>query len=139
MAKPISILVLCTGNSCRSRMAEGFLNLSGTNCQAQSAGTHPKELNPDAVAVMAEVGIGITGGRSRHVDEFAGRPFDCVITVCDEAEKACPSFPGAGRQLHWSFEDPAEATGPDQLEVFRRVRDEIAARVESFAEEMKKA
>lgn len=125
------ILVLCTGNSCRSQMAEAFLRRAGF--QAASAGTNPKGLDPNAVQVMAEVGIDIAGGRSQSVDEYRGETFDTMITVCDDAREACPVFPGARRQLHWPFDDPPAAGGT--LDVYRRVRDEIRARVEAFSEQ----
>ncbi len=129
------ILVLCTGNSCRSQMAEAFLRRAGF--QAASAGTNPKGLDPNAVQVMAEVGIDIAGGKSQSVDDYRGETFDTMITVCDDAREACPVFPGARRQLHWPFDDPP-ATGGTQAErlaVYRRVRDEIHARVEAFSEQ----
>jgi len=130
------VLFLCTGNSCRSQMAEGLLReLAGNEFDAASAGTNPTQVNPTAVRVMAEAAIDITGQHSKPVEEMIGQRFDYVITVCDRAREACPLFPGAARQLHWSFEDPAEATGTEEerLRVFRRVRDEIAERVRDFA------
>jgi arsenate reductase len=130
------VLFLCTGNSCRSQMAEGLLRtLAGGEFAVESAGTNPTRINPMAVRVMAEAAIDITGQYSKPVDEMMDQSFDFVITVCDRAREACPIFPGGGRQLHWSFEDPAEATGTeeDRLGVFRRVRDEIAERVRDFA------
>lgn len=134
MAKP-KVLFLCTGNSCRSQMAEGLLrDLAGDRFDAASAGTHPAGLNPRAVEVMIEIGIDISGQRSKPVDEFLAQPFDYVITLCDTARDACPVFPGAASRLHWSFQDPAAAQGStgERLAVFRRVRDQIAARIQSF-------
>lgn len=134
------VLFLCTGNSCRSQMAEGWLrHIAGDRVEVSSAGTKPAGLNPMAVAVMSEAGIDISGHRSKHVDELAGRDFLFVITVCDSAREACPAFPGALYQLHWSFEDPAAATGSDQerLPVFRKVRDEIEEQLRAFAEREK--
>jgi arsenate reductase (thioredoxin) len=131
------VLFLCTGNSCRSQMAEGLLrHLAGDRFDVTSAGVRPAGLNPVAVAVMQEIGIDISGHRSKSVDEFSGQPFDWVITVCDAAREACPVFPGAASQLHWSFADPALAAGPleERLAVFRAVREEIAGRLREFLE-----
>lgn len=123
------VLILCTGNSCRSQMAEGFLASFDARLRVQSAGTKPAaRVHPLAVQVMGEAGIDISGRSPQQVDQFLAEPFDCVITVCDHANETCPVFTGRVRQrLHIGFEDPAEATGtPDRvLEVFRRVRDEI--------------
>ncbi len=123
------VLVLCTGNSCRSQMAEGWLRARfGDRIEAFSAGSQPSGyVHPLAIRVMAEAGIDISGGRSKHVGEFLGQPFDTVITVCDPAKEACPVFPGRAERLHRTFDDPAAATGSEaeRLAVFRRVRDEI--------------
>jgi len=130
-----TVLFLCTGNSCRSQMAEGLLrHLAGDRFEAASAGTHPAGLNPGAVAVMQEIGIDISSHRSKRVDEYRDARFDYVITVCDRAKEACPLFPAASSQLHWSFEDPAGAVGTieERQRVFRRVRDEIAERIRPF-------
>jgi arsenate reductase len=130
------VLFLCTGNSCRSQMAEGWLrHYAGDHAQAFSAGTQPSAVNPMAVAVMREQGVDISGHSSKHVDDLAREDFLFVITVCDAAREACPVFPGALYQLHWSFDDPAGASGTDEekLRVFRRVRDEIEERVRNFA------
>ncbi len=125
------ILVLCTGNSCRSQMAEGYLNtLFNDRIKAFSAGSQPSGyIHPLAVKVMSEDGIDIGSGRSKSMSEFFNQPFDVVITVCDSAREACPVFPGGGEKLHHSFYDPAEAEGSEEekLEVFRRVRDQIKA------------
>ncbi len=127
------ILFLCTGNSARSQMAEGWLrHLAGDRFEVCSAGTRPAGLNPIAVQVMREAGIDISGQRSKHVDVFAGQAFDYVFTVCDNAKEACPFFPGGGKRIHHNFEDPAAVPPERQLEVFRRVRDEIAARLREF-------
>ena len=129
------VLFLCTGNSCRSQMAEGLLrHLAGDRFEAQSAGTRPAGLNPDAVEAMRDIGVDIAAHRSKSLDEFLGQPFDWVITVCDAAREACPIFPGAASQLHWSFEDPAAAQGSreERQAVFVRVRDQIAARIREF-------
>ena len=131
------VLFLCTGNSCRSQIAEGWLrHIAGERVEVCSAGTKPVGLNPAAVAVMREAGIDISDQKSKHVEEFSGQDFLFVITVCDAALESCPVFPGALYQLHWSFEDPAAAKGSEEekLAVFRRVRDEIGDRVREFAE-----
>lgn len=131
------VLFLCTGNSCRSQMAEGWLrHIAGDRVEVHSAGTKPTGLNRMAVAVMREAGVDISGQHSKHVDEFSKQDFLYVITVCGSAREACPAFPGALYQLHWSFDDPAAATGTEEerLAVFRRVRDEIAKHVCEFAE-----
>ena len=132
MAARIRVLFLCVGNSARSQMAEGWLrHLAGDRFEAASAGTHPTGVHPLAVEAMREVGIDLSGHRSKSAEEYAGQRFDYVVTVCDPAREACPLFPGAGAMLHWSFDDPAAATGTDRerLAVFRRVRDEIGERV----------
>ena len=133
------VIFLCTGNSCRSQMAEGWLrHLGGEQLEAFSAGTHPAGKNPLALCAMGEVGVDITGQESENLDKYAEQPFDYVITVCDRAREVCPVFPGGDRQLHWSFDDPAEAQGTDEerMPEFRRVRDEIRERIERFLGEM---
>lgn len=133
---PVRVLFVCTGNSARSIMAEALLrHRSGARFDVFSAGTHPKSVNPLALRALAEVGIDASPAGSKSVDEFAGQPFDYVITVCDEAREACPVFPGARRTLHSGFEDPAAAEGTDEerLAVFRRIRDEIDRYVTEFA------
>lgn len=135
MGDRIRVLVLCTGNSARSQMAEGLLrDLGGELVEVASAGVSPGHVRPEAIAVMQEVGIDISSQRSKSVDEFAGREFDYVITVCDNANELCPAFPGRTRRIHWSFEDPGAVAGDDvrTLEVFRRVRDQIAGRLKEF-------
>ena len=129
------VLFVCTHNSARSQMAEGLLrHYSGEHFEAFSAGTEPGSLHPLAVRAMAELGIDISGHSSKPVDQFLDQSFDFVVTVCDQARESCPVFPGAASQLHWSFEDPSQVEGSEseQLEVFRRVRDEIAARIRRF-------
>ncbi len=131
------VLFLCTGNSCRSQMAEGFLrHLAGDRFDVASAGTHPVGLNPDAVEIMGEIGVDISRQESTHVERFLGQQFDYVVTVCDKAKETCPTFPGRGSRLHWSFDDPAsaEGTAEERKKVFRRVRDEIAARINKFVQ-----
>ena len=127
------VLILCTGNSARSQMAEGLLrHIAGDRFEVFSAGTKPVGLNPNAVTAMSEVGIDIGGHWSKPVDEFAGQQFDYVITVCDNAKESCPIFPGSGKRLHESFEDPASAPAQRQLEAFRRVREQIFAWLKDF-------
>ena len=136
MTKP-GILVLCTGNSARSQMAEGFLrHCLGGRYEVFSAGTRPSRVRSEAIAVMREAGIDISFHHSKSVDEFAGREFAYVITVCDHARESCPVFPGATERVHWSFDDPAavEGSAEEREAAFRRVRDEIAARIRAFAE-----
>ncbi len=128
------VLILCTGNSARSQMAEGLLrSIAGDRFEVFSAGTKPVGLNPNAVVAMREMGIDISNHRSKSADEFAGQNFDYVITVCDNAREACPFFPGGGKRIHRSFEDPASAPPEQQLEAFRRVRDQISERLQEFA------
>jgi arsenate reductase len=129
------VLFLCTGNSCRSQMAEGWLRaLGGDRYDAFSAGTHPVGLNPGAVDVMREAGIDISSQQSTHLSIYIAQSFDAVITVCDRAKESCPRFPGGSTMLHWSFDDPAQAMGPPESrrQVFQRVRDEIRAKIEEF-------
>ena len=126
------VLVLCTGNSCRSQMAEGWIRHDlGDTVEVFSAGTHPCYVHPLAIRVMAEAGVGIAGHRSKSVTEFAGQLFDSVITVCDSAREACPMFLGAAKQIHESFPDPVGFTGTQDevVERFRSVRDAIRARL----------
>lgn len=128
-AKTKRILILCTGNSCRSQMAEGFLKSFGKNLEVFSAGTKPAEkVNPFAVKAMQEIGIDISNGVSENVDKYLSQSFDYVITVCDNAKESCPVFIGNVKyQLHIGFDDPADAVGSEEevMPVYRRVRDEI--------------
>jgi arsenate reductase len=129
------VLFLCTGNSCRSQMAEGWARALGHGqVESFSAGTEPKGLHPLAVRVMAEAGVDISGQQSKHFDTLVGQPFDYVITVCDRAKDACPVWPGAKEHIHWSFDDPAAVVGTEgeRLTVFRRVMFEIKLRVTLF-------
>jgi len=129
------VLILCTGNSCRSQMAEGLLNnMAGDRFEAFSAGTQPTQLNPRAIKAIAELGIDISNQKSQSVENFLDQEFDYVITVCDAARATCPVFPNANENLHWSFEDPAEATGTEEevMKIFRKVRDEIRKRLREF-------
>jgi arsenate reductase len=133
------VLILCTGNSCRSQMAEGFLKSFDSNLEVFSAGTHPApHANPHAVAVMKEVGVDISQNQPKNVDLFVAEPFDFVITVCGGAREVCPAFTGnVKNRLHIGFDDPADATGtPEEvIAVYRRVRDEIRAGFAEFYEE----
>ncbi len=134
----IKVLFLCTGNSCRSQMAEGLLRYFGNSrFEVYSAGVNPSFVHPLAIKVMKEIGIDISNHRSKSVAEFLGQTFDYVITVCDKAKESCPNFPGEVKKIHWSFEDPAEATGTEEerLKVFRKVRDEIKEHILSFIKE----
>ena len=132
-----TILILCTGNSCRSHLAEGILRAAaGDIFNVQSAGSKPAGyVHPLAIQVMKEIGIDISGHRSKHMDEFLKQSVETVITVCGNADQACPMFPGQVNRYHWGFDDPAHATGTDDemLAVFRRVRDEIKRVFESYA------
>ncbi len=132
-----TVLILCTGNSCRSHMAEGILSkTAGDLLDVRSAGSKPAGyVHPKAIEVMKEVGIDISGHRSKHLDEFLGQDVETVITVCGNADQACPMFPGQVNRHHWGFDDPAHATGTEeeQVAVFRRVRDEIRRTFEVYA------
>jgi arsenate reductase len=134
------ILILCTGNSCRSQMAEGFLKSFNSELEVFSAGTIPaKKINPNSVIVMEEVGIDISSQYPQDVDEFIEQPFDYVITVCDNAKEVCPVFSGEVKhQLHLPFDDPADATGTEQevLAVYKRIRDEIKEEFAQFYNEI---
>jgi len=132
------VLILCTGNSARSQMAEGLLRHDGeTRFEVASAGTKPSHVRPEAMAVMNEIGIDISGHRSKSLDEFAGQAFDYVITVCDNARESCPVFPAATQRIHWSFNDPAAVQGSEaeRLAAFRRIRDELRRDLQHFIQE----
>lgn len=139
MAKPL-ILILCTGNSCRSHLAEGILRAAvGEAAEVASAGSDPAGyVHPMAVEVMKEIEIDISAHTSKHLDEFLQREVHTVITVCGNADQACPIFPGQAEKHHWPFDDPAKATGSEEQirAVFRRVRDEIRAKFEAYAAEI---
>ena len=132
----IRILILCTGNSCRSQMAEGFLKSLDKNLEVYSAGTKPAErVNPHAVKAMKEIGIDISDGVTENVEKYINKSFDFVITVCDNAKESCPIFTGEVKhQLHIGFDDPAEAVGTEEavMSVYRRVRDEIKIEFKKF-------
>ena len=131
------VLILCTGNSARSQMAEGLLRHdAGDAFDVESAGAKPGTVRPEAIKAMQEVGIDISGHRSKNVDEFDGQRFDYVITVCDNAKESCPVFMGAVKRLHYSFDDPPPPTvGTDEerIAIFRRVRDELRGYLRKFA------
>lgn len=129
------VLFLCTGNSARSQMAEGLMRSLGRNeWDVRSAGIFPSYVHPLAIRAMEEIGIDISKQESKSMDHFLGEEFDYIITLCDHAASACPVFPGQAERLDWSFEDPAAAIGTieERMVVFRRVRDEIKARLEAF-------
>jgi arsenate reductase len=130
-----TILVLCTGNSARSQMAEGLFRAAGGRAwEVESAGIRPSQVRPEAVAVMSEIGVDLSGHRSKSVDEFAGRSFDYIVTVCDQARDQCPVFPAGTERIHWSFKDPAAVQGSEEerLDAFRRIRDQIRRKVDEF-------
>ena len=133
-----TVLILCTGNSCRSHLAEGILRaVAGDFLDVQSAGSKPAGyVHPLAVVALQEIGIDIAAHRSKSMNEFLQQPVETVITVCGNADQACPIFPGQVNRHHWPFEDPAHATGTDaeKLAVFRRVRDEIRRTFTAYAE-----
>jgi arsenate reductase (thioredoxin) len=127
------VLFLCTHNSARSQMAEGLLrHLAADRFDAMSAGTEATHVRPQAIEAMAELGVDVSGQESKTLERYLDEPFDYVVTVCDDANEACPVFPGAKNRLHWSLRDPSRAEGSEEerLEVFRTVRDEIQARIE---------
>jgi arsenate reductase len=132
-----TVLILCTGNSCRSHLAEGILRAAaGDLFDVQSAGSNPAGyVHPMAIRVMQEIGLDVSHHRSKHLEAFLGQPVETVITVCGNADQACPTFPGQVNRHHWGFDDPAHATGSEaeKLAVFRRVRDEIRRVFEAYA------
>ncbi|MEO7649638.1 MAG: arsenate reductase ArsC [Bryobacteraceae bacterium] len=135
MADRKRVLILCTGNSARSQMAEGLMRHdAGNRFTVESAGTKPSIMRHEAIAVMSEAGIDITSHRSKHVDEFAGQEFDYVLTVCDNAKESCPVFFGNAKRLHHSFNDPAAVEGSDEkrLGAFREARDDLRSYLKTF-------
>lgn len=135
MIDRLKILILCTGNSARSQMAEGLLReMAGDGMEVASAGVAPTHVRPEAIEVMKEIGIDISKHSSKSIEQFLTQPFDFVITVCDNANQHCPMFAGASRRLHWSIEDPALVSGSDEtrLEAFRLARDVLRERLEKF-------
>jgi arsenate reductase len=135
--RPIRVLVVCTGNSARSLMAEGLIRQKGGSAfEVHSAGTEPRGVNPLTREILAEASIDSSWARSKSVNVYLGQAFDYVITVCDEARQVCPVFPGVHQSLHWGYEDPAEATGTEEerLAVFRRVFTQLGERIHQFVE-----
>ena len=132
-----TVLILCTGNSCRSHLAEGILRTAaGDLIEVRSAGSNPAGyVHPLAIRVMGEIGIDLSGHRSKHLHEFLGQQIETVITVCGNADQVCPTFPGQVNRHHWGFDDPAKAEGTEEakLAMFRRVRDEIKLAFEAYA------
>lgn len=129
------VLILCTGNSARSQMAEGILrDAAGDEFEVESAGVEPSSVRPEAIEVMNEIGIDISSHRSKSVDEFSTQEFDHIITVCDNAKESCPVFPGKSQLIHWSFDDPAAVGGnlEVRMSAFRAIRDQIHERLEHF-------
>jgi arsenate reductase len=129
------LLILCTGNSARSQMAEGLLrSFGGDRFEVLSAGTRPSLVRPEAIAVMSELGIDLSGHRSKHVREFDGQHFDYVITVCEQANESCPIFSGDTERIHWSVPDPAAVEGSEteRLAAFRGIRDSLAETLRVF-------
>lgn len=130
------VLILCTGNSARSQMAEGLLrDLAGDRFEVYSAGVSPSLVRPEAIAAMREIGIDISHHRSKSIDEFLGQSFDYVITVCDNANQQCPTFPGKAERIHWSIPDPAEVNGDanTRMAAFRSARDELRERLRTLS------
>ena len=129
------VLILCTGNSARSQMAEGLLrHFAGDKFEVFSAGVEPTQVNPLAIAAMKEIGIDISKHKSKSVAEFSGQQFDYCITVCDNAKQTCPVFPGEYQGIHWGLEDPAQFRGTEKekLDVFRKIRDKIKENITGF-------
>ena len=131
----MKVLVLCTGNSCRSQLLHGYLShLGGNKIETYSAGVETHGVNPNAIKVMLEDGVDISAHTSNHIDEYKGIDFDFMITVCDHAKETCPWFPGNAEVIHHTFEDPAKADGDEseRMEVFRKVRDQIKTFATAF-------
>jgi arsenate reductase (thioredoxin) len=136
----LRVLILCTGNSARSQMAEGLLrHLAGKQMEVASAGTKPSAVNPLAIEAMQERGIDISHHRSKHLNEYLSQPFDYVITVCDNAAETCPMFPGRAERIHWSFPDPAAVEGTDEQkrDSFRQVRDALETTLQNWLTTLK--
>ena len=142
MSNKLLVLILCTGNSCRSHLAEGMLRAAaGDLIEVASAGSKPAGyVHPKSIEVLKEIGIDISSHTSKHMEEFLNRPVDTVITVCGNADQACPMFPGQLHRFHWGFDDPAHATGTEEevLNEFRRVRDQIKLVFEAYAAGLKR-
>ena len=138
--QPLRVLFLCTGNSCRSQMAEALLRRAVPTpaLEVASAGTHPKPVHPNAILAMREIDVDISAQRSKSLQPFLKQDFDYAITLCEDAERTCPSFPGTARRLHWPLPDPAAAEGAEaeRLEAFRSVRNKLSARIEGLLPEI---
>jgi arsenate reductase len=135
MSNKNKVLILCTGNSARSQMAEGLMReMGGNNFEVASAGISPTQVRSEAIEVMKEIGVDISQHFSKDVDRFVAENFDYVITVCDNANEHCPVFPGQAKRIHWSFADPAQVEGDEatKLTAFRTIRDQIKGRIETF-------
>ncbi|QRN82182.1 arsenate reductase ArsC [Chloroflexota bacterium] len=136
---PTKVLFLCTGNSCRSQMAEAWLReLGGDDFTVYSAGLEPHGVNPNTIIVMEELGIDMNSHRSKQLDEYIGQvDFDYLITVCGNADERCPYFPGMGIRMHWPFQDPAVFEGPEdeKLDFFRKVRDQIKGKIQNWLDQ----
>ena len=142
MDAPQRVIFVCTHNSARSQMAEGMLRAwGGEEYEVVSAGTEATRVRPEAIAVMAELGIDIGGQESKTLEPFIGQPFSWLVTVCDQAKEACPTLPGVGQQAHWSIEDPSGVEGDERarLKAFRAARDALRERVEAFIRDTKLA
>lgn len=139
MNMPMKILIICTGNSCRSQMAEGFFKHYKKDWEIYSAGISPKGLNPIAIDVMLEKGIDISNQTSDGINKYINSKFDYVITVCDRAKESCPIFPNAKTNLHWGFTDPADAVGTSKEKItkFREVRNQIEEKIIQFLKDFK--
>jgi arsenate reductase len=140
MTDQIRVLILCTGNSARSQMAEGLLRHDGGEAfSVESAGLEPSFVRPEAIEAMREIGIDISGQHSKSLDKFIGQPFEYVVTVCDNANQNCPIFSGAKHRIHWSVEDPAAVGGTEEtrLKAFRAARDDLRERLSKFIESVK--
>lgn len=140
MTDRIKILILCTGNSARSQMAEGLLrDIAGDRVVVASAGVSPTHVRPEAIEAMKEIGIDISNHRSKSIDELITQPFDYVITVCDNANQQCPTFAGTSRRIHWSIEDPAAVSGDHEtrLEAFRQARNVLRERLDNFIKDVR--
>ena len=141
MSNRIRVLIVCTGNSARSQMAEGLLRQEGgARFAVESAGVAASFVRPEAIEVMNEIGIDISNHRSKSTDEFVARPFDYVITVCDNANQNCPVFPGPAERIHWDIDDPAAVTGEPEIKLraFRDARNELQQRLREFVEQTTK-
>ena len=142
MKQKLKVLILCTGNSCRSQMAEGILRAAaGDFLEVHSAGSRPSGfVHPWAIKALAEIGIDLRQHRSKSMNEFLDQQIETVITVCGKADQVCPNYPGQVHRFHWPFDDPAQATGSEEerMKVFRRVRDEIKAKFEAYAAERRR-